>query len=138
MRFAYTAMDDSQGSLMPRLSLLLHHAGRSLDVVGLVDSGSAVNVLPYSLGVTLGAVWDDNAPIVALAGAFSRFPAHGLLVAASHPQITEEQPIWLAFAWTQRDDIPLIFGQMNFFQEFDVCFFRSQGEFDVRRRAGAR
>jgi hypothetical protein len=40
----------------------------------------------------------------------------------------------LAFAWTQADDIPLILGQVNFFMEFDVCFYRAQRAFDVRPR----
>ena len=37
----------------------------------------------------------------------------------------------LVFAWSRRDDIPLIFGQTNFFMPFDVCFFRSLGLFTV-------
>jgi hypothetical protein len=32
--------------------------------------------------------------------------------------------------------VPVIFGQMNFFLEFDVCFYRSQGVFDVRLKDG--
>lgn len=144
MRFTYTAMDDPPGSLTSTLALrhhglamLLHHEGRSRSVVGLVDSGSAVNLLPYSLGLALGATWDEAAPALPLAGSFARFQAHGLLVAASHPQLTADRPLWLAFAWTQRDDVPPIFGQMNFFLEFDVCFFRSLGQFDVRRKGEA-
>ena len=37
----------------------------------------------------------------------------------------------LAFAWTQGEKVSLILGQMNFFMEFDVCFFRSKLEFEV-------
>ena len=37
----------------------------------------------------------------------------------------------LVFAWTQAENAPAIFGQMNFFLEFDVCFYRSQNMFDV-------
>ena len=40
-------------------------------------------------------------------------------------------PVDLVFAWSRRDDIPLIFGQTNFFMAFDVCFFRSRGYFIV-------
>jgi len=38
----------------------------------------------------------------------------------------------LAFAWTQAATVPLILGQINFFLEFDVCFFRSQSAFEVQ------
>ena len=30
------------------------------------------------------------------------------------------------------DAVPLLLGQTNFFDEFDVCFFRSRAEFEVR------
>ncbi len=30
------------------------------------------------------------------------------------------------------DDIPLILGQTNFFMEFDVCFYRSKLEFEIK------
>jgi hypothetical protein len=43
-------------------------------------------------------------------------------------------PVRLAFAWSRSDDVPLILGQVNFFMEFDVCFYRSKLEFDVRPR----
>ncbi|MBA3874302.1 MAG: hypothetical protein ABI970_22230 [Chloroflexota bacterium] len=42
-------------SLMPRLSLTLHLDDKHVDVNGIIDSGASVNVLPYSVGVTLGA-----------------------------------------------------------------------------------
>jgi hypothetical protein len=37
----------------------------------------------------------------------------------------------LAFAWCGTDEVPSVFGQTNFFMEFDVCFFRSRAEFSV-------
>ena len=37
----------------------------------------------------------------------------------------------LAFAWTQAEQAPLIFGQTNFFQAFNVCFFRSESYFTL-------
>jgi len=41
-------------------------------------------------------------------------------------------PVRLAFAWTQLTTVPLILGQVNFFLEFDVCFFRTQSAFEIR------
>jgi len=41
----------------------------------------------------------------------------------------------LAFAWTQTDNVPTLLGQVNFFLEFDACFFRSREEFEVQPKA---
>lgn len=45
---------------MPRLALTLSHGQHSIDVAGLLDTGAAVSVLPYSVGVALGAHWDQQ------------------------------------------------------------------------------
>ena len=93
-----------------------------------MDSGATVNVLPYGLGVELGAVWDDSRATIRLAGNLGNFAAMPLAVNA---EISGFPPVRLVFAWTQAENAPLILGQMNFFMEFDVCFFRSKLEFEV-------
>jgi hypothetical protein len=40
----------------------------------------------------------------------------------------------LAFAWTQSAETPLILGQVNFFMEFEVCFFRAQLAYEIKPR----
>jgi len=40
-------------------------------------------------------------------------------------------PVQLAFAWTAAREVPVIFGQLNFFMEFDVCFFRNELAFEL-------
>jgi hypothetical protein len=103
--------------------------------VGLVDSGATVNVLPYSLGIRLGAVWDESKATIRLAGNLGNFPAMPLVVTA---EVGDFAPVKLAFAWTQAEKVSLILGQMNFFMEFEVCFFRSQFEFDVTPKGQGR
>ena len=97
--------------------------------MGLLDTGSDVNVLPYRLGIDLGISWDDQKIGVTLGGNMSSFEARGIILTA---RISDIEPVQLAFAWTKADNIPLVLGQVNFFAEFDVCFYRSQGSFDVR------
>jgi len=134
MRFPYLTADPSQSELdsLPRLPLTLSYGQRQLAEVGLVDSGATVNVLPYSLGVRLGAVWDDHKATIRLAGNLGNFPAMPLVVTA---EVGDFAPVKLAFAWTQAENVSLILGQMNFFMEFDVCFFRSKFEFEVNPKA---
>lgn len=134
-RFPYTLAGATAPSLMPRLALTLNHGQRSVDVIGLLDTGAAVNVLPYSSGLALGADWLQQTVSVPLTGSLGRVEARALVVWASHPQLTHHGPVRLVFAWTQVEDVPVIFGQANFFLEFDVCFFRAQVAFEVRTKS---
>jgi hypothetical protein len=94
----------------------------------LLDTGASVGVLPYSIGIQLGAIWEEQTISVMLAGNLAPVEARGLLVSA---QIGSFEPVRLVFAWSLSNDVPLLLGRMNFFLEFDVCFYRSQLVFDV-------
>lgn len=129
-RFPYVSTDGLAPSLMPRLSMTLSIGGRSLEVQRLLDTGAAVNVLPYHMGKALGAIWDTQNVPVSLVGSLGQFDARALVVEVFNPLISGRS-VRLVFAWTQAEHAPLIFGQMNFFLEFDVCFYRSQGFFEI-------
>jgi hypothetical protein len=135
IRFPYTIVNDNSMSLMPRLTFDLLRGDLSVRATGLVDSGATVNVLPYRLGVELGARWEQHKPLPALGGNLGGFEARALLLAAVHPQLAPDDPVEFIFAWSRSDDAPVLFGQMNFFLAFDVCFFRSENAFEVRRRS---
>ena len=70
-------------SLMPLLPLILSCGGRQREAVGLLDTGAAVNVLPYSLGEQLGFVWEEEKTPLALSGNLARSAGKRLLVSAS-------------------------------------------------------
>lgn len=53
---------------LPQLPLSLIHRGASVEVSALLDTGASVNVLPYSIGVQLGAAWEEQTNSVILAG----------------------------------------------------------------------
>lgn len=114
--------------MAPYLPIALSYQNRSLQVSGLLDTGASVNVLPYDIGLQLGAVWEEQTISVVLTGNLARFLARGLVVSA---QVGQCVPVRLAFAWTQANDVPLILGRQNFFSEFDVCFYGSQLAFEV-------
>jgi hypothetical protein len=134
-RFPFRQRTDEFGStfIVPDLPLTLTYGDRSLDVVSLVDSGSSVNVLPYEIGLQLGAVWEEQTTSVRLTGNLARFPARGLLLTAN---IAQFQPVKLVFAWTEAT-VPLLLGQVNFFAEFDVCFYGYQQVFAVKPSSAA-
>ena len=129
-RFSFTEGYDAYGvpDALPTLPLTLTYRDSSVEVSGLLDSGASVSVLPYSIGVDIGATWEEQTTSVMLAGNLARIEAKGLLVSA---QIGRFEPVRLVFAWSLSDDVPLLLGRMNFFLEFDVCFYRSQLVFDL-------
>ncbi|GAB4521458.1 MAG: hypothetical protein OHK0046_32850 [Anaerolineae bacterium] len=51
--------------------------------MGLVDTGADVNVLPYQLGVELGAQWSQQTIGLQLSGNLSNYEARGLIVQAT-------------------------------------------------------
>lgn len=119
--------------LMPDLPIILRHQSYVVPGVGLVDSGASISVLPYSLGVQLGFDWDSQTVPITLAGTLAHVEARGIVVEAT---IGALPPVRLAFAWARSDQVPFFLGEFNFFQAFDVCFFRSRGVFEIRQ-AGA-
>jgi hypothetical protein len=136
VRFAYTAsaVSRAEGNLLAYLPITLRHETHVLAVVGLLDTGSTVNVLPYPLGLQLGFMWEQQTTQVHLTGGLARLPARGVIVSG---QVASFPPVELAFAWTRATDVPMILGQVNFFMEFDVCFFRSQAAFEVNSKGMA-
>lgn len=97
MRFQYSTVDPLHDEVdsLPCVPLLLRVGGKQVHTSGLVDSGATVNVLPYDLGIQLGAEWDDRKAIMRLAGNLGSFPAMPLLVLA---EVEHLPPVRLAFA----------------------------------------
>jgi hypothetical protein len=114
--------------LMPVLPLILRMETRQVETHALVDSGSALNVMPWTVGLRLGASWDHLDTSVKLTGSLGAAEAKALIVEGV---IAGLSAVRLVFAWTKSDAVPILLGQVNFFMEFDVCFFRKSGVFDV-------
>src|SRR2546426_8289256 len=106
MRFPYSV--DGK----PLLSVALTLVEKRLAIHGLLDSGSDVNVLPLRVGEALGAHWDARKTTLRLGGTLAGTPAMPLLLVA---QIGDLEPVRLAFAWCQTNEVPLILGQTHFF-----------------------
>jgi hypothetical protein len=132
-RFSFAERIDSLGRsvIMPYLPLTLSAGGNSIEIMALLDTGASVNVLPYELGLQLGAVWENQTVQVQLSGNLGLREARGLALSGTVAQFS---PVLLVFAWTQARDAPVILGHMNFFAEFNVCFYRHELAFEVEPR----
>lgn len=133
LRLAYTLSEKAIGDsgLLPFLPLTLFVGDQKVNAAGLLDTGSTVNVLPFSVGQSLGMEWEKETTRVPLTGNLATVESVGVFVSA---QVEDLAPVNLVFAWAKTDDIPMILGQTNFFLEFNVCFFRSQMLFEIRRK----
>ena len=116
---------------IPQLSFTLIRKNNFVEVLGLLDTGASVNVLPYNIGLQLGASWEQQTTSVMLAGNLAPIEAKGLILTA---QIGEFIPVRLVFAWCQSNEVPLLLGRMNFFKEFDVCFYTSNKIFELSKK----
>lgn len=136
VRFPYLDIEPSlaEASRLPYLPLRLKSNQHALAASGLLDTGATVNVLPYGLGLELGFVWEQQTTPVRLSGNLAELPARVVLLSAT---VADFPSVRLAFAWTQATTLPLLLGQVNFFLEFDVCFFRGQSVFEVRPKPRA-
>jgi hypothetical protein len=134
MRFKYSTTSPTQNEFdsLPRIPLILRRGDRSIDAIGLVDSGATVNVLPYELGIQLGTEWDDRKAIIQLSGNLGNQPAMPLSATVEIETFPQTE---LLFAWARSPNAPLILGQTNFFLEFDVCFYRSRSEFEIKLKS---
>lgn len=133
-RFPYAAVQNSLGetATRPILPVTLAYRGAIFEANGLLDSGADVNVLPYNLGISLGGNWEQARTGLQLSGNLVQYEARALLLTCT---VGTLPPVQLAFAWTRSENVPLLLGQVNFFMEFDVCFFRTRNMFEVRHKS---
>jgi hypothetical protein len=130
--FRSTNPEFGEAGFLPYLPLTLINGQHSLATSGLLDTGATVNVLPFSAGVDLGYIWEQQTTAVSLTGNLAEFDARVVMVRGA---IGQFERVELVFAWTEAVNVPLILGQVNFFMEFDVCFSRSQLQFEVSPKA---
>jgi hypothetical protein len=133
-RYSTTGATHDESDSLPWVPLVLRVGTRAVEALGLVDSGATVSVLPYDVGVQLGAVWDERKAVLRLSGSLGSQPAVPFFAMGEMDGLPAAR---LAFAWLKQSGVPLILGQTNFFMEFDVCFYRSNLEFEIRPKSPA-
>lgn len=107
---------------MPLIEIELSSGSTSLVVSALVDSGAALNILPFDVGLALGLIWEEQTYPIDLGGILAGSQAYAVLLEA---RVANLQPANLAFAWINKpsSEVRTILGQVNFFQTFDIHFF---------------
>jgi hypothetical protein len=118
--------------LFPIMPIELHDQARAVPALGLLDTGSSINVMPYDIRLQLGLDWAQQKFALRLGGVLA-----GVLTFAVQVKVTVGTfpTVELIFGWAQSNQVPLILGQTNFFDEFDVCLFRARGLFEVKPKS---
>jgi hypothetical protein len=119
-RFPYTPMPPFSGG-MPVVNVCLAHGACSLVTPALVDSGAAMNLLPFECGEQLGFAWNEQRLALPMGGLLPNAKAFAVPVTLT---LEPFPPIELAFAWTDvsHTKLRVLLGQINFFQYFKVTF----------------
>ena len=91
------------------------HTNVTIQLVGLVDTGADVSVIPYRVGVQLGFDWDQEAISIPLGGVLGSIPTKAIHLIGEIPPFP---PVQLGFAWSRSDDAPILLGRVNFLQRF--------------------
>ncbi len=127
--FVYTPIPPFSGG-MPILNVRLSHDERDMFVPALVDSGAALNILPYDYGLELGFVWEKQRLPLPVGGFMKGADAYAVLV---QTRIDPFPPVDLAFAWVEKssDEVRTLLGQVNFFRFFRVVFEGYHNAFEI-------
>ncbi|MEZ4736934.1 MAG: hypothetical protein R3E79_58385 [Caldilineaceae bacterium] len=131
-RFSYTPHPQFPVG-MPLIEIKLAHASYRVVATALVDSGAALNILPFDLGLQLGLDWKRQNFPLDLGGTLAGAQAYAVLLKVA---LAPFPPVDLAFAWVSRPahEVRLLLGQVNFFQVFDVHFYGAQQMFEIDLR----
>ena len=129
-RYPFIDRTNSRGqiSTLPYFPIALSNGNNSVEVMALLDTGASVSVIPYEIGIQLGAVWENQTLIIPLSGNLARSEARGLVLSGT---VGKFAPTQLVFAWSQSTEVPVILGHMNFFAEFNICFYRHESAFEI-------
>jgi apolipoprotein N-acyltransferase len=105
--------------------LTRQHCGRWRPALKWVGAALGIFFAVQLLGLGRAEPW-KSAPMSAPKSA-----SKSLQVLAVQGNVGNFDTVRLAFAWTKSNEVPLIFGQTNFFMAFRVCFFRAELYFEV-------
>ena len=128
-RFSYTPIPGFSTG-MPFVEIHLSHNAREISVSALVDSGAALNILPFDIGLELGFKWEKQTFPLDLGGVLKNTQAYAVVIQAKLDPFSSKD---LGFAWVSKpsQEVRVLLGQVNFFQEFTVSFCGYQRVFDI-------
>ena len=132
--FPYSTFTNAQGMSFSRpiLPVVFKNGRGKVEADALLDTGADINILPFHIGIELGADWNKHRPLTTVSGNLGKYETRGIML---DMVVQNFDSVRMAFAWTNSDSSPVILGQVNFFQQFDVCFFASADFFQLQPKS---
>lgn len=110
------------------IPLTLEHGSERVAAVASLEPGMASSVLPYSLGLRLGAGWTGHTIPIYVPGRKAAVQVAPLMIRGS---IAPFPSVILFFGWAATDKVPVILGQQNFFEQFDICYHKARSQVEI-------
>lgn len=71
-----------EAGFRPYLPITFVNQQHSMAISALLDTGATVNVLPYSVGLDLGCIWERQTTTLSLTGNLAQYEARVLVIQA--------------------------------------------------------
>ncbi len=112
-QYPFVMKDPSLGaaSLCPPLPVTLQIGQQTASLLGYLDTAAAVNVMPFDMGLQLGAVWEQQTVELPLTGNLAQQEARLLMVSAT---VGRFPAVSLLFAWTKSSNVPSFSDRQTF------------------------
>ena len=112
-RYSYTSHTQFPVGI-PFVNIHLSNNATTITVPAVVDSGAALNILPYDIGLSLNLNWDNQTYPLDLGGVLTGTQAYAVLLQAEIDSFPRAN---LAFAWVNKPstEVRVLLGQVNFF-----------------------
>lgn len=108
----------------PIIPVKLSYMNNLVEAWALIDSGADMSFLPLHIGEELGLSWERSTQDFQLLSLAGSSPAKAVAVDL---RLGHWPDLKMTFAWSAVSETAVILGQVNFFQEVDICFSRSDG-----------
>lgn len=114
---------------VPTVTVEIKYQESSLSCEMLVDAGAYLSMIPYQVGIELGLTI-SNDEVMEAGGAGG----------ASIPHVVKEVELQIGaysiqsrIGWALTDEIPLLLGRLDVFDEFDIEFSQSRHKITFRK-----
>lgn len=104
----------------------------SLDILGMIDSGSDLTIIPEELAEILGINYNSESEVYGISGEPLKSRIGVILVKFGKGNEFYEFKIPVIVP-TKKQDIPVIIGRIGFFDQFKVTFIESEKRVEFKR-----
>ncbi len=123
VKFPYQPIKDDL--FMPYAWVRLSFGNTFWDEWALVDSGAEINVIPFSVGVKLGLDWNtsEDGPTIGGSASGATKTVELTVTIGSFTNVS------MSFCWLSHDNVRVLLGEQDFFENFAVYFDLQNKEF---------